>query len=295
MRPIYNMLILASVLGTGALAPAASLAQARGAPPPPGDYWQTCQNITTFGYGRDAMMTGQCKDRYGRYQSTTLRFANCSAVTNQNGQLACDYGNSNTGNSGGGRVSTLSLYRDANFGGQVLDTTREYSNLPRQYNDMALSLRISGRGTWEVCADANFRGNCQTFDRDVPDLRRYGLGEAISSVRPTESQGGYPPPPPPPPPPRPPWNGGGFQGNASLSLYSGVGFSGPVFEARTPYTNLPRSYNDQAQSLRINGRGVWEVCADSDFRGQCQTFDRDVPDLRRYGLSMSISSVRQVQ
>ncbi len=292
MRPFYNMLILASVLGAGSLAPAASLAQARGAPPPPGDYWQTCQNITTFGYGRDAMMTGQCKDRYGRYQSTSLRFANCSTVTNQNGQLTCGYGNSGNGNTGGGRGSTLSLYRDANYAGQVLDTTREYSNLPRQYNDMALSLKISGRGSWEVCADANFRGNCQTFDRDVPDLRRYGLGEAISSVRPSDSHGGYAPPPPPPPPP---WNGGGFQGNASLSLYNGVGFSGPAFEARTNYSNLPRPYNDQAQSLRINGRGTWEVCADSDFRGHCQTFDRDVSDLRRYGMSFSISSVRQVR
>ncbi|OYU70681.1 MAG: hypothetical protein CFE28_12165 [Alphaproteobacteria bacterium PA2] len=293
MRSRDQRFPLLLVLGAMALAPASGLAQARGAPPPPGDYWQSCQNITTFGYGRDAMMTGQCKDRFGRYQSTSLKFGSCSSVVNLNGQLTCGSLTPGGGNGGGGRGSTLSLYRYANHDGHLIDTTREYSNLPRQYNDMAISLKISGRGNWEVCADANFRGNCQTFDRDVPDLRRYGLGETISSVRPVESHGGYPPPPPPPP--APPWNGGGQHGGTSLNLYSVVGFSGQAFEARMNYSNLPRVHNDQAQSLRINGRGAWEVCADSDFRGHCETFDRDVADLRRFGLSLSISSVRQVR
>jgi len=47
-----------------------------------------------------------------------------------------------------------------------------------------MSLRIQGRGAWQVCSDSDFRGRCQVFDRDVPDLRQYGLGEAVTSMRP---------------------------------------------------------------------------------------------------------------
>lgn len=273
-----------------ALVPAIAHSQARGAPPPQGDYWQSCRNISTLGYGRDAIMTGQCKDRFGRYQASSLKFGACATVVNLDGQLTCGSLAPGSGQ-GSGRISTLSLFRYSNYEVHLLDTTREYSNLPRQYNDMAISLKISGRGSWQVCADANFRGNCQTFDRDVPDLRRFGLGETISSVRPVDSAVGHPPPPPTPGP----WTGGGHHGGSSLNLFNGVGFSGPAFEARSSYSNLPRQYNDQAQSLRIQGRGAWEVCVDSDFKGRCEVFDRDVPDLRRYGLSFSISSVRQVR
>ena len=77
----------------------------------------------------------------------------------------------------------------------ILDTTpaptvrpfesqSEVTNLPKQYNDRALSLRIQGRGAWQVCSDSDFRGRCVVVDRDIPDLRQMGLGEAVSSMRP---------------------------------------------------------------------------------------------------------------
>ena len=51
-------------------------------------------------------------------------------------------------------------------------------------------------------------------------------------------------------------------------------------------------YNDQALSLRIEGRGAWMVCAESDFGGRSQVVDRDVRDLRSLGLGHAISSMR---
>ena len=76
----------------------------------------------------------------------------------------------------------MTLFTGPNYGGAAFGTSREISNLPRQYNDQAISLKI-GRGAWEVCTDSDFRGRCQVFDRDVPDLNRFGMAQAISSMR----------------------------------------------------------------------------------------------------------------
>lgn len=98
------------------------------------------------------------------------------------------------------------------------------------------------------------------------------------------------------------YNNGGYDGGyrprpvagGSLTLFAGPNFSGPAFGTSREITNLPRQFNDQAISLKI-GRGAWEVCTDSDFRGRCQVFDRDVPDLGRFGMAQAISSMRQVR
>ena len=96
-------------------------------------------------------------------------------------------------------------------------------------------------------------------------------------------------------PPPPAYGGGGFRPPAfssTITLFSGPNFSGERIQSREEITNLPKRYNDQALSLRIEGRGSWEVCADSDFRGRCQVFDRDVADLRQTGLGYAITSLR---
>lgn len=95
--------------------------------------------------------------------------------------------------------------------------------------------------------------------------------------------------------------GGGYRNSrprpvsgGNMTLFTGPNFAGGAFGTSREITNLPRQYNDQAMSLKI-GRGAWEVCTDSDFRGRCQVFDRDVPDLNRFGMAQSISSMRQVR
>lgn len=301
--------LLAAALGLGlALTTAPLLAQERGAPPPQGDYWNTCRNVSTVGYGPNAIMTAQCQDRYGRWNNTSLRVGDCTYISNFDGQLQCRSGGAGGwnpgGNAGGNRppyppaYGQATLYSGLNFTGQTFQTDREYSNLPGYFNDRALSLRLTGRTPWELCSDSNFRGTCQILERDVPDLRRYGLGFAVSSMRPVDGYGGggggiYPPPPPPPPP----WGGGGVGPlrPSTLLMYPEVNFAGGPFETRQEYSNLPRQFNDRAHSLRIVGGGAWEVCADANFRGRCQVFDRDTPDLHRFGLAEAISSVRQVR
>jgi hypothetical protein len=80
-----------------------------------------------------------------------------------------------------------------------------------------------------------------------------------------------------------------------LTLFSQPGFNGRPFVTEREITNLPREYNDRAQSLRIDGRRAWMVCTDSDFRGRCQVFDHDAPNLNRAGMGGQISSMRPVR
>ena len=84
------------------------------------------------------------------------------------------------------RIFTMKLRAGHKWSdGQPFTSDREVTNLPREYNDRALSLRV-GRSVWQVCTDSDFRGHCETFDRDVRDLRQYGMDRGVSSMRPVQ-------------------------------------------------------------------------------------------------------------
>jgi hypothetical protein len=96
------------------------------------------------------------------------------------------YGDRDGGRDGGrdrGRPS-ITLFDRPDFGGRPFQTWSEITNLPKQDNDRAMSLRIDGRRPWQVCANSDFKGHCEVFDHDVRDLGRFGLAGQISSMRP---------------------------------------------------------------------------------------------------------------
>jgi hypothetical protein len=162
--------------------------------PPAGSYLRSCRDIDVRGGGRDGVLIADCRDSYDRWRTSTLRYGDCrDDIANVGGVLTCRDGGYGGGYGGGGRPGdgwdgagrggSVTLFTGPNFQGPSFSSSREFTNLPRQDNDKALSLRVE-RGAWEVCSDANFGGRCQVFTRDVPDLRAHGLGGAISSVRP---------------------------------------------------------------------------------------------------------------
>lgn len=188
-RAIVFAAVAALVAGAAQAQP-----QQRGAAPPPGDYFQTCRDVSTVGYGPDATMTAECRDRSGRWRMTSLRFAGCDRIENRDGQLSCRSGAGypppppRPGFTGPGRPpfrrSSITLFSEPDFNGRPFQTNSEITNLPRQYNDRAMSLRIDGRDSWLVCSDSDFRGHCEVFDRNVRDLRQFSLGGAVTSMRP---------------------------------------------------------------------------------------------------------------
>ena len=192
MRRLFAAFILVTTISTP------SFAQPGNEPPPPGSYWQSCQRVTVQGYGANATLRAQCRTRDGQWRATSLRYRQCRyEIENIDGQLICDnssarppydadYEQNNGGPTDYGSRSygdAITLFEGPNYSGTPFTNDREVTNLPRQYNDRALSLRV-GRSVWQVCSDSDFRGHCETIDRDVRDLRDYGLGRSISSMRP---------------------------------------------------------------------------------------------------------------
>jgi hypothetical protein len=168
-----------------------------------------------------------------------------------------------------------------------------------------------------VFRDENFRGQNATFRQDVPDLRRSGFNDRITSLR--VAPGEY-------------WeaceranyqgrcqvfsgderdlrnvgwtdrisslrrvrrggSGGGVGGKFGIVLYDDPYFRGRSVTIKDPVENLRFvNFHDRAESVRVLG-GSWEICSEPRFR-RCQTVDRDVAQLSSLGMNKKLSSAR---
>ena len=80
----------------------------------------------------------------------------------------------------------ITVYADVEYGGGSQTYRSAIPNLvAEQWNDIISSVRIPS-GSWELCKTESFR-DCQTVDRDTADLRRLGLNDQISSLRPVRA------------------------------------------------------------------------------------------------------------
>jgi hypothetical protein len=200
-------------------APQSAEAQSRAAPR--GSYAQSCSGA----YVNQGRLYADCRDTGGNTRPTSIELAPCSSsdIGNDNGLLVCQgvrgdferggsggnngggWGNNNNGggwggnnnnngwgwggnNNNGGGGNTVTVYRDANYGGSSQTFRGEVYNLGNSgFNDAISSMEF--RGEWEACTDANFRGQCQVFVNNVRNLSRWGLNDRISSLRPLRGGG----------------------------------------------------------------------------------------------------------
>lgn len=202
-------------------------------------------------------------------------------------------------------AAEISLYTDDNFKGRVVvlrDTTDDLSRM--NFNDTVSSIKVAS-GSWEVCAHANFKGECKTFERG--DYRSMpGMNDKISSVRLADGRGGGrpgtpsspsspepsppPEPSPSPEPSRPPperERGGALQvfdkaaqGGASVDINSD----------RDDFVDI--GFNDRSASIRVR-HGYWQLCSDSNFHGSCRVYSPGSYELPR-NLQGKTSSARLV-
>ncbi len=81
----------------------------------------------------------------------------------------------------GGRQPSAILYDGPNFQGRQTTIYGMATNLPREFNDKAMSGRFQGR--WRICENSDFGGRCQDVSGDVPNMNTLGMGERISSLQ----------------------------------------------------------------------------------------------------------------
>ena len=236
---------------------------------------------------------------------------------------------------------TWQFCQDVNFQGECQTVRGSIADLRRiNWNDRISSMRRVRSGFFGnrddvsdnrngngivVYANPNFGGRRASFNGDVPDVRRYGMNDQITSiavpngetweicvdidyqgacrtirgdVSDLRAMG---------------WNDSissmrrvsnaygnrnrryGDQGYAGTSGSYDEGlvfFNQPNFRGSSRLlTNGSSGFNAYRGSVQVRGGGVWRLC-DSD--GQCATIDRDVRDVSDLGLNGRITSVREV-
>jgi len=177
-------------------------------------------------------------------------------------------------------IGSVTFYETESFGGRQFRIDQTVPNFGGRFNDRAQSAIVDG-GSWEICVDADFHGDCRIFvPGRYPNLG--GLGGRVSSARPAY-EARYEPGPGRPP-----------QRFGSAVLFSGPNFTGRAFPLGSEgASNLEGMFNDRASSLRVD-RGYWIFCSDANFRGECRTFGPgEYPNLPP-DLNNRISSGRRI-
>lgn len=83
---------------------------------------------------------------------------------------------------------TATIYRDRNFSGPAVAVSQTSPNM--RLNFQVQSVRING-GAWELCQQANFRGDCLVVGQTTSDLRRtYNWAGPLQSMRPVNGGSG---------------------------------------------------------------------------------------------------------
>lgn len=72
------------------------------------------------------------------------------------------------------------LYANINYNGTAQELQQDTPNLRTPFR--ARSIRVQS-GRWELCDQANYRGNCQTVDADTPLIGNLIRGLTVASAR----------------------------------------------------------------------------------------------------------------
>lgn len=177
------------------------------------------------------------------------------------------------------------LYEHADFGGRSFRAYGQTNNLVNvNFNDLASSVVVRS-GSWQLCGDADFRGQCITLSPgSYASLGEMGLNDRVSSVRPSGYGGnsgnsGS-------------WGGGWGGGNAAIELYEHADYGGRSISSSGSANLVSQGFNDRVSSIVIRS-GRWEFCTDADYRGRCQTLGPgSYGNLVDMGLNDQISSLR---
>jgi len=70
------------------------------------------------------------------------------------------------------RKNQACFYDGANFGGQstCINSGRSFERLGPRWNDKISSMQVFPNASVTLCQDANYKGNCATFNRNNPNL-----------------------------------------------------------------------------------------------------------------------------
>lgn len=206
LTPKTTRLLLAAGLAVAALSPAA-LAQRGGGRPalpsgPPGITLYSDTNMRGAAVELTADQPNFNAIRFNdQARSIDVRGGVWMVCADGNYKGKCEYLDRSIGNLGeiglsgaissvkrvpydkGPRSYDIAFFADGNYSGPFLGFDEGEANLSQfRFNDTASSVMIN-RGTWLVCEDADYRGQCEMLDASTGNLGSIGLNDKITSFR----------------------------------------------------------------------------------------------------------------
>jgi hypothetical protein len=181
--------------------------------------------------------------------------------------------------------SVIVLFDDIFRGARLMLNDRVDDLRQQNFNDRTISVEITGGAAWDLCSDGGFGGDCIRLGAGRHLLPQNWQGR-VSSVRPLGGGGG-------PGGPGGPGRPGGPADNVTVTLFNRPDFGGRELVLTGDTRNLEdQGFNDAASSVLIE-RGLWQLCANSNFRDPCVVLGRGRHVLRP-PLANGVSSVRRV-
>jgi Beta/Gamma crystallin len=154
------------------------------------------------------------------------------------------------------------------------------------FNDQAASLLIES-GTWELCTDPYFRGQCRMFGPGMMRRLEPAIYRAISSMRlvggsVVGAKPGFVP-----------GGRGRYENRVDIELFEHANFEGRRLSTRNSVADLyTENFNDITSSIVVYA-GQWELCTDANFGGRCVVFGPG-KHANMFGLNDSFSSLRRI-
>jgi hypothetical protein len=139
--------------------------------------WEVCRDV--FFAGGCRVFAGSIDDL--RAEGWNDRISSLRPAGIARGGRGGVLGNRDRRGRGNSSQARLVLYDRPNYRGDGRDVLNGSSNLG-SIGDRARSVEVYG-GTWELCEGAFRNARCVTVSESVPDLRRIGLRNGVSSVR----------------------------------------------------------------------------------------------------------------
>jgi hypothetical protein len=199
-------------------------------------------------------------------------------------------------------VTELQLYQHPNYQGASETIKGQVNNLQGNLSHQATSAVVLG-GYWEVCTGDHFTGNCRVLEPGRYPRFDNGLDDKITSIRFLGND------------PRmarndaradaradareqrleerQPWRVA-REARGSIELYGRPDFRGRSVRVDRNFRDLDRiEFDGRASSVVVND-GVWQLCTEPGFQGQCGVFrPGHYPQLAM--LDDRVSSMRQLR
>jgi hypothetical protein len=182
---------------------------------------------------------------------------------------------------GAAGAAEITLYERTNFGGGQISVRGLAPNITTHgFNDRASSLVVHS-GRWQVCTDADFRGHCAELGPGEYATLDRAFDNRISSAREVGTYG--------------PTGGERDARHGIVKFFAQPSFGGRSLDLQDDTADFrQRRYNDRAASL-IVAEGVWEVCTDAGYAGECRRYGPGRYADLGHGMDGRISSARVVR